>query len=99
MLLGELLSRLRIKRKASLRSNFFKEPLSGEIPFVEQNVCLQVRFCEERTGFAAPSLQPVNLQGCQLLFSSFFLFGKEKRTSFLLFKGKNFIDLPSADKE
>ena len=26
------------KRKASIRSEFFKEPSSGEIPFVEQNV-------------------------------------------------------------
>ena len=54
------------KRKASIRSEFFKEPLSGEIPFVEQKVYLQVRFCEERTGFAALSRKQVKQQACLL---------------------------------
>jgi len=32
----------------------------------------------------------INLQGCQLLFWHFFLFGKEKSVSFSLIKGKCF---------
>ena len=49
-------------------------------------------------GFEAQSRQPVKLQGCQLLFWNFFLFGKEKSGTFSFFK-RNFRNILSASKE
>ena len=61
-----------------MRSKFFKEPTSGEIPFVKRKVYPRVRFRVERAGFAVYSRQQVEQQARLLLFATFFFQTKKK---------------------
>ena len=70
-----------------------KEPCkcSNPIKRVRRENCVtRDAFSKSLTGFGcyySHTRQPVNLQGCQLLFWNFFLFGKEKSGTFSLYKG------------
>ena len=71
-----------------------KRAVSGATPLRRANRSRFREHLRRAYGLFAPKPIAINLQGCQLLFWNFFLFGKEKSASFPFSKGflKTFLE-------